>query len=199
MTINDSADSGIFVDAVSGLNLSNLFMDSNGAQSEGGAIQDSGIHIEDLIGASNTISNSTIQDSRNTNLDWDPNSSSSMSTLTVTGTNLNHAGGGVASQGNAGINLVATGTANVKLVVSGGQIMNNAAAGILATGGDGTSVRTDIDGVDMVSSAPPVDPGGATWGNGVGTNFGINLGSTAPRSSVTGSTTCNSPTRDRSE
>ena len=30
----------------------------------------------------------------------------------------------------------------------------------------------------MVSSAPPVDPSGATWGNGVGTNFGINLGST---------------------
>ena len=30
----------------------------------------------------------------------------------------------------------------------------------------------------MVSSAPPVDPTGATWGNGVGTNFGISLGST---------------------
>ena len=37
-----------------------------------------------------------------------------MSTLTVTNTKLNHAGGGVAGQGNAGINLVATGTANVK-------------------------------------------------------------------------------------
>ena len=56
MLINDSADSGIFVDAVSGLSLVDLFMDSNGAQAEGGAIQDSGIHIEDLIGASNTIS-----------------------------------------------------------------------------------------------------------------------------------------------
>ena len=178
MAIIDSADSGIFVDAVSGLNLANLFVSSNGAQSEGGAIQDSNIHIEDLIGASNAISNSTIQDARNTNLDWDPNSSSSMSTLTVTNTNLNHAGGGVASQGNAGINLNATGTANVKLVVSGGQIINNAAAGILSTGNSGTSVRTDISSVDMVSSAPPVDPSGATWGNGVGTNFGINLGST---------------------
>jgi hypothetical protein len=28
----------------------------------------------------------------------------------------------------------------------------------------------------MRSSAPPADPTGATWGNGVGTNFGINLG-----------------------
>ena len=177
MNINDSADSGIFVDAVGGLNLVSLFMDSNGAQSEGGAIQDSGIHIEDLIGTGNTLSNSTIQDSRNTNLDWDPNSSTSMSTLTVSGTNLNHAGEGVPSQGNAGINLVATGTANVKLVVSGGQIRNNAAAGILVTGGSGTTVQTDIDGVDMVSSAPPADPGGASWGNGVGTNFGISLGS----------------------
>ena len=178
MNINDSGDNGIFVDAVSGLNLANLFMDSNGAQAEGGAIHDAGIHIEDLIGVSNTISNSTIQDSRNTNLDWDPNSSSSMSTLTVTNTNLNHAGEGVVGQGNAGINLVATGSANVKLVVSGGQIKNNAAAGILATGSSGTTVRTDIDSVDMVSSAPPVDLTGATWGNGVGTNFGISLSST---------------------
>ena len=178
MNINDSGDSGINIDAVSGLNLVSLFMDSNGAQSEGGAIQDLGIHIEDLIGTSNAITNSTIQDSRNTNLDRDPNSSSSMSTLTVTNTNLNHAGEGVSSQGNAGINLVATGTANVKLVVSGGQIINNAAAGILVTGGSGTTVRTDISGVDMVSSAPPVDPTGASWGNGVGTNFGINLTST---------------------
>jgi hypothetical protein len=38
-------------------------------------------------------------------------------------------------------------------------------------------VQTDIDGVDMVSSAPPPDPSGASWGNGVGTNFGISLGS----------------------
>ena len=73
MNINDSADSGIFVDAVSGLSLSNLSVNSNGAQSEGGVIQDSGIHIEDLIGTGNTITNSTIQDSRNTNLDWNPN------------------------------------------------------------------------------------------------------------------------------
>ncbi|GAB4496707.1 MAG: hypothetical protein OHK0019_28930 [Saprospiraceae bacterium] len=185
MNINDAADNGIFVDAVSGLSLSNLFMDSNGAQSEGGAIQDCGIHIEDLIGTSNTISNSTIQDSRNTNLDWNPNSSSSMSTLTVTNTNLNHAGEGVSSQGNAGINLVATGTANVKLVVISGQIKNNAAAGILATGSSGTTVYTDIDGVDMISSAPPApvltgacDPQPGNYGNGVGTNFGINLTST---------------------
>ena len=77
---------------------------------------------------------------------------------------------------------MATGTANVKLVVSGGQIRNNAAAGILVTGSSGTQVRTDIDGVDMISCAPPpvaplVDPG-STWGNGVGTNFGISLTST---------------------
>jgi hypothetical protein len=66
----------------------------------------------------------------------------------------------------------------VKLVVNSGQIRNNAAAGILVTGSSGTSVRTDIDAVDMVSSAPPADPTGASWGNGVGTNFGISLGST---------------------
>ena len=182
MTIDNSGDNGIFIDAVSGLNLANLAMDSNGAQAEGGAVHDAGIHIEDLIGPSNSISNSTIQDSRNTNLDWDPNSSSGMSTLTVTNTNLNHAGEGVVGQGNAGINLVATGTANVKLVLSGGQVRNNAAAGILITGGSGTTVQTDIDAVDMISSQPPaVAPGvnpGNTWGNGVGTNFGISLSST---------------------
>ncbi len=155
----DSADSGITMDAVTDFTIANSYIFSNGAQSEGGAIQDSNVHIEDLVGTSNAISNSTISDGRNTNLDWDPNSSSAMSTLTVTGTNLNHAGGGVVGQGNAGINLVATGTANVKLVVSGGQIMNNAAAGILVTGSSGTQVRTDIDGVDMVSSAPPGRPG----------------------------------------
>ena len=75
----------------------------------------------------------------------------------MTGSDFNHAGEGVSSQGNAGINLVATGTANVKLVVTGGNIKNNAAAGILVTGGDSTTVRTDIDAVDMRSSAPPVD------------------------------------------
>ena len=95
MNINDSADSGIFIDAVSGLNLTACSWTATAHKSEGGVIQDSGIHIEDLIGASNAITNSTIQDSRNTNLDWDPNSSSSMSTLTVTNTNLNHAGEGV--------------------------------------------------------------------------------------------------------
>ena len=101
-----------------------------------------------------------------------------MSTLTVTNTNLNHAGEGVASQGNAGINLVATGTANVKLVVSGGQIINNAAAGILVY----RRLRHDrTDGHRRRRHgqfAPPVDPTGATWGNGVGTNFGINISST---------------------
>jgi hypothetical protein len=178
MAIVDAADSGISIDAVSGLSLTNLWMDSNGAQAEGGAIQDSGIHIEDLIGSANTITNSTVQESRNTNLDWDPNSSSGQSVLTVTGTNLNHAGEGVVGQGNAGINLTATGSANVKLVVNGGQVKNNAAAGILITGGAGTTVFSDIDAVDMVSSAPPVDPSGATWGNGVGTNFGISISST---------------------
>ena len=30
----------------------------------------------------------------------------------------------------------------------------------------------------MMSSAPPVDPSGASWGNGVGTNFGISISST---------------------
>ena len=150
MAINNAADSGVFVDAVSGLSLANLYMDSNGAQAEGGTVQDSGIHIEDLIGAANTITNSTIQESRNTNLDWDPNSSSGQSTLTVSNTNLNHAGEGVVGQGNAGLNLTATGTANVKLVLSSGQIINNAAAGILVTGGSGTTVHTDIDAVNMV-------------------------------------------------
>jgi len=185
MFIIDSADSGIFADGVDTLSMSSLFLDSNGAQSEGGAVQDSNIHLEDLIGTANTLSDSTVQDSRNTNLDWDPNSSTSQSVLTVTNTNLNHAGEGVTAQGNAGINLVATGTANVKLVVTGGQIKNNAAAGILATGSSGTTVHTDIANVDMISSPPPApiltgacDPQPGNWGNGVGTNFGINLTST---------------------
>jgi hypothetical protein len=176
MTINDSNDSGISIDAVSGLNLGNLVLNSNGVDSENGVVQDDNIHIEDLIGTSNTISNSTITDARNSNLDWDPNSSSGMSTLTVTNTKMNHAGGGVSSQGNAGINLTATGTANVKLIVTGGQVINNAAAGILITSQPGSTVRSDLSGIDMVSSAPPVDPSGATWGNGVGTNFGISIG-----------------------
>ena len=163
--------------AVSGLNLANLVVNSNGVDSENGVVQDDNIHIEDLIGTTNTITNSTITDARNTNLDWDPNSSSGMSTLTVSGTTMNHAGGGVSSQGNAGINLTATGNANVKLVVTGGQVINNAAAGIQITSQPGSTVRSDLSSIDMVSSAPPVDATGATWGNGVGTNFGISIGS----------------------
>ena len=52
----------------------------------------------------------------------------------------------------------------MKLVVNGGQIRNNAAAGILVTGSSGTTVQTDIDGVNMVSSAPPARPDPARRG-----------------------------------
>ena len=117
-----------------------------------------------------------------------------MSTLTVTNTNLNHAGEGVSSHGQLRSQPFANGTANVKLVVTGGQIINNAAAGIQVTGSDtAASVRTDISDVDMKSSAPPVDPTGASWGNGVGTNFGISLLVPAERRTrFTASTTSNS-------
>ena len=82
MIINDSADSGISADAVTNLDIANSSFDSNGNTSEGGTIQDDNIHLEDLVGTDNTISGSSVIDSRNTNLDWDPNSSSAMSTLT---------------------------------------------------------------------------------------------------------------------
>ena len=150
MNINDSADSGINIDAVSGLNLVSLFMDSNGAQAEGGAMQDSGIHIEDLIG----------DQQHDLKLD-DPEYPQHEPRLGPEQQfEHQHADGdqhepepcrGRRRQpGQRGINLVATGTANVKLVVSGGQIVNNAAAGILVTGGSGTTVRTDISSVDLV-------------------------------------------------
>ena len=52
MAVVDSADSGITMDAVTDFTIDNSFIFSNGAQSEGGAIQDSNVHLEDLVGTS---------------------------------------------------------------------------------------------------------------------------------------------------
>jgi hypothetical protein len=176
ITIIDSHDSGISIDEVSGFYL-NAAVTNNGRDLESDVVQDANIHIENLIGTNNLINGSLITDARNSNIDWDPNSSSAMSTLTVSSSSVNHAGAGVPGQGNAGINLTATGTANVKLVVSYGQIENNAAGGIKITGQPGTTVRSDLSHVYMVSTTPPADPSGASWGNGVGTDFGISIAS----------------------
>ena len=54
-------------------------------------------------------------------------------------------------------------------------------------------MRTDIDGVDMREQRASSDPTGATWGNGVGTNFGISLGSTGTAIQQHGITTSGSP------
>ena len=171
MGVKDSANAGVYADAVTGLSIDGFELEANGVQTESSSERDHNVFIEDLLGTANEIKNSDLHDARNTNLHWEPVNSGA-NTLTVTDSKFNSAGEGP-SQGNSGINLSAVSSANVKLVVTGGQVINNAAAGIQVNGVSGTTVKSDISGVDMVSSVPPVDQ--TTWGNGAGTNFGIAL------------------------
>jgi hypothetical protein len=152
MVVDDSADNGISVDGVSGLAIANSQLDRNGAQAEAGAVNDAGIHVEDLSGTGNSITSTDVLDSHNSNLDWDPNSSASQSTLTATGSKFNSAGENV-GEGKSGIAVVPTGTANVKLVVSGGELKSNPGNGVVTSSGSGTQTRVDVSGAAIADNA----------------------------------------------
>ncbi|HKP89926.1 MAG TPA: tandem-95 repeat protein [Thermoleophilaceae bacterium] len=152
MVVDDSGDNGVSADGVSGLSIANSQLNRNGAQAEAGAVNDAGIHIEDLAGTANAITSTDVLDSHNSNLDWDPNSSSAQSTLTTTGSKFNSAGENV-GEGRSGIALTATGTANVKLAVSGGELNGNPAKGLLTSGSSGTQTRVDLSGTQIDDNA----------------------------------------------
>jgi hypothetical protein len=151
MGIRDSGDSGIAADGVARLRLAADNLSGNGAQAEGGAVQDAGIHLEDMQGTSN-FDGIQVTDSHNSNIDWDPNTSSALSTVRV-GTSSIASAGENPGEGGAGISLLASGSANVKLAVDQlTQVGSNHEQGIRATSAGGTTTRVDVSGAQLTNN-----------------------------------------------
>jgi hypothetical protein len=125
MVIDNNDGSGIFGDDVTNFSLIGSSVTNNGDTATGA---ESGLRFNELLGNS-AITNSTISGSSEDNIRITP-ASGVLSNLAISGSTI---GPNSATTGGNGVSIIATGTANVTVNVTGSTFQNNRASAFLTT------------------------------------------------------------------
>ncbi|HYJ84727.1 MAG TPA: Ig-like domain-containing protein, partial [Pyrinomonadaceae bacterium] len=124
MRIQDSTDSGVFGNNVSGLSLVSSWFESNGDNT---LAEDSGLEFQILTGTNN-VTNCTISNNFEFSVNWTP--SSGTGTLNISGTNIGPNPAGVGANGVHFTNSVGVG--NSTLIITNSNVDGHQATGIQA-------------------------------------------------------------------
>ncbi|MEA2474727.1 MAG: hypothetical protein QOE06_2642 [Thermoleophilaceae bacterium] len=156
--IKGSVNSGVWGTGVSGLDLQLMHLDSNGNATSTAGVPDSGFAFGELTGT-NSISGATVRDSRNSNIDWQP--ASSTGELDISHTTLNKVGQAgctnTCTQGADGIFMNATGTSSPTLKVTGTlanpTLISQHPEALRLNSQDSANLKARVDGVTFQDGA----------------------------------------------